>query len=126
MRKTALLSAVTLGTLLFTAPLATAAPGRSTCSPPVYLGKKICIAVDSNTVTATMIVPSGGRGWYGQIEIDGPHGTLLRTGDHGLGAPDSWSNSHTTDGTGKYCAIDWRWDVYHSDYYKENSVCLKA
>ena len=126
MRKTALLSAFALGAMVLAAPLATAASAGSACSPVVPYGKQICIDVSSSTVTATMIVQSGGRGWYGQVEIDGPHGKLLRTGDHQLGAPATWHNSHATDGTGEYCAIDWRWDVYHQVYFKENSVCVTA
>ena len=101
MRKTALLPAIVLGSLLLAVPPATAAPARSACSPVVPYGKQICIAVDSTTVTATLVVDAGGRGWYGQVEIDGPHGTLLRTGDHSLGAPASWSNSHATEGAGR-------------------------
>jgi hypothetical protein len=124
MRFIAPLAAIALGSLLLGAPAATAAPAKSACSPVAYLGKQICLTVTSSTATATLTVDSGGRGWYGQVEIDGPHGKLLRTGDHGLGAPASWSNSHATDGTGKYCAIDWRWDVYHDTYFTETSVCV--
>jgi hypothetical protein len=123
MRKTALLPAVVLGSCLLAAPAA-AAPAKSACSPVVPYGKQICVTVDSTTVTATLIVDAGGRGWYGQVEIDGPHGKLVRTPNHSLGAPASWSNSHAADGTGQYCAIDWRWDVYHDKYFQENSVCL--
>ena len=124
MTKSALVSGVVLGSLLLSAPLATAAPAESACSPVVPYGKQICIAVDSTTVTATLVVEAGGRGWYGLVEIDGPHGWLLRPRDHSLGAPASWSNGHAVDGGGEYCAIDWRWDVYHDTFFQENSICL--
>lgn len=124
MRKSALLPAAVLGSLLLSAPVATGTPAKTACSPVVPYGKQICVAIDSTTVTATLTVDAGGRGWYGQVEIDGPHGELLRTRDHSLGAPASWSNTHTADGAGRYCAIDWRWDVYHGTYFQENNACL--
>lgn len=105
-------------------PPATAASAASGCSAVVPYGKQICLGVGQQTVTATMIVQSGGRGWFGQIEIDGPSGQLLRTGDHMLQAPASWANSRPGAGPGRYCAVDWRWDVYHQTYFQEKSVCV--
>jgi hypothetical protein len=101
----------------------------SGCSPVVPYGKQICLNVDAaspSTVTATLVVQSSGRGWYGKVEIDGPHGKLVRTGDKELGAPARWPVSHAGDGQGQYCAIDWRWDVYHQDYFEENHYCLTS
>ncbi|GAB2729226.1 hypothetical protein [Kitasatospora kifunensis] len=123
---------VALAALVFACPLASAAApmsaaaATSSCSAVVPYGKQICLSVSPQTVTATMVVQSGGRGWFGQIEIDGPTGQLLRTGDHTLPAPANWANSYPATGPGRYCAIDWRWDVYHQDYFEENSVCLNT
>jgi hypothetical protein len=100
------------------------------CSAVVPYGKQICLTLDSATaptkVTATLIVQSGGRGWYGEVEIDGPNGELTRTGDKTLGAPATWPVTHAAAGAGKYCAIDWRWDVYTQTYFEENSVCVNS
>lgn len=114
--------AIAAGALL--APAANAA--TDPCSPVVGYGKQICMDVGKTAVTATLKVNAGGRGWFGQVEIDGPAGELVRTGDHTLGAPASWPVTHPAAGSGKYCAIDWRWDVYHDDYFQENQVCVTA
>lgn len=116
--------ALAAGVLL--APAASAAGKASDCSPVVLYGKQICLDAGGTTVTATMKVDAGGRGWYGQVEIDGPAGKLVRTGDHSLGAPAAWPVGHPLAGPGRYCAIDWRWDVYHDDYFQENHVCVTA
>lgn len=110
--------------LAFAGSPATATSATSACSAVVPYGKQICLSLEQQTVTATMIVQSGGRGWFGQVEIDGPTGRLLRTGDHTLPAPATWTNSHPSDGPGRYCAVDWRWDVYQQTYFQENSVCI--
>ena len=115
-----------VSTLVLAAPIAEAAStsSASACSPVVLYGKQICLSVDQQNVTATMIVQPGGRGWYGHIEIDGPTGQLLLTKDKMLNNPASWPNSVPSVGAGQYCAIDWRWDVYHQDYFEENHVCV--
>ncbi|MFI9275621.1 hypothetical protein ACIGXM_33680 [Kitasatospora sp. NPDC052896] len=110
--------------LALAVPPANAASAASSCSAVVPYGKQICLGVDQQTVTATLVVQSGGRGWYGEVEIDGPAGELVRTGNQLLSAPANWNVSHPAAGTGRYCAVDWRWDVYHQDYFVENSVCV--
>jgi hypothetical protein len=106
-----------------------AATASSACSAWHLYGKRACLAVapsgGTTTFTASVEVSSGGRGWYGYVELTGPNGSLAKTTTHSSGAPStvSVSYSEANPPSGQYCAIDWRWDVYHSTYFQEASYC---
>jgi hypothetical protein len=108
-----------------------ATTSSSGCSAWKLYAKRACLAIgDANgetTFTATMEVGPGGRGWYGYVELTGPEGSLAKTGTQLSQAPSKVSVSYETASPppGKYCAIDWRWDVYHSVYFQEAEYCTQ-
>ncbi|WP_035792081.1 hypothetical protein [Kitasatospora mediocidica] len=119
-------SSFTLAFLALIGSPTSAATPTSGCSAVVAHGKQICLSVSPQTITAHTIVRKGGRGWFGQIEIDDPTGLLIRTGDNSLPAPADWATSQAGTGRGRYCAIDWRRDVYGQTFLEENSTCITA
>jgi hypothetical protein len=102
------------------------------CSDWKYYAKRACLSIDDSsgavTLTASVQVGRGGRGWRGYVELIGPQGLLARSDVQTLGAPASRSVDATLTGAqatpGEYCAIDWRWDVYHSDFWIEGEYCI--
>ncbi|MEY9947632.1 hypothetical protein [Kitasatospora sp. GAS1066B] len=93
------------------------------------IGKSICLSFDGppaapTTVTATVNVATGGRGWGGRIILSGPTGQLLVTGLHTLPAPGSFSVSVPGDGPGQYCGLDQAWDGFDQVWAYQEEVCV--
>jgi hypothetical protein len=109
-----------------TAAAATVASG---CSDWKLYAKRSCLTVDESggttTFTGTMEVGSGGRGWYGYVELTGPSGSLAKTATQQAGAPAKVNVTYRTSAhvSGTYCSTDWRWNVYNSSYYVETQYC---
>jgi hypothetical protein len=126
--------ALTLGwAAMLYAPRALAAEGG--CSNWVSYAKRACLSSDDGALTGSVEVGSGGRGWYGYLELTGPEGSLEKSAVQILRAPDSlsitWKPSDGSLAPGQYCAIDWRYDAYwqshypfNQPYYVESQYCL--
>lgn len=129
-------TALTLAASLAAAPTVAATPAVSGstlvsgCSG-VRVAKYICMTISGpasapTSVSATMYVGTGGRGWYGRIVITGPNGTLLVTPRTTLGVPAQYTVTVPADGPGQYNALDQVWDGYNQIYSYQEDVTLTA
>lgn len=100
------------------------------CSTPRADGNYICITLDSasspTTVTATVYDLPNGRGWDGQVEIDGPTQQLGLSPQTGLPKGGSYTYSVPAVGSGQYCAVDWIWYIYTNSFQMQATVCVTA
>jgi hypothetical protein len=98
-------------------------PSVSNCTAVLFEGKQLCITVDQQAATGTFFLY--GRGWDGYVEVDGPGGELAATPPGRLNAPPraSMSGSHTPNGPGQYCAVDWAYST-GSTYTRQMTVCV--
>jgi hypothetical protein len=100
----------------------------ASCSEWVSYQKRACLNLDGNEFSASVDVGQGGRGWYGYISITDPSGTeVAKSPVQVIRAGASGSVGYTAGddaASGEYCAIDNRWDAYHSTFYVEAKTCL--